>query len=81
MHEIFYEIIHKIKKVFNTFKLCKRELNKFALLLRIEIYPYKYMSHSILNLNISTQYKYLKIEGISYADYQHAKKTRRVLLK
>ena len=53
MHKIFYKIIHKIKKVFNTFKLCKRELNKFALLLIIEIYPYKYISHSTLNLNIS----------------------------
>ena len=32
-----------IKKFFNTHQLCNKDLNKFALLLRKDIYPYEYM--------------------------------------
>ena len=32
-----------IKKFFNTYQLCNKDLNKFALLLREGVYPYEYM--------------------------------------
>ena len=32
-----------IKKFPNTYQLCKKDLNKFALLLRKGVYPYEYM--------------------------------------
>ena len=32
-----------IKKFSNTYQLCNKDLNKFALLLRKGVYPYEYM--------------------------------------
>ena len=32
-----------IKLFFNTYQLCNKDLNKFALLLRKGVYPYEYM--------------------------------------
>ena len=32
-----------IEKFFNTYQLCNKDLNKFALLLRKGVYPYEYM--------------------------------------
>ena len=32
-----------IKNFFNTYQLCNKDLNKFALLLRKGVYPYEYM--------------------------------------
>ena len=32
-----------IKKKFNTYQLCNKDLNKFALILRKGVYPYEYM--------------------------------------
>ena len=43
--EIDNKISHAklIKKFFNTYQLCNKDLNKFALLLRKGVYPYEYM--------------------------------------
>ena len=32
-----------IEKFYNTYQLCNKDLNKFALLLRKGVYPYEYM--------------------------------------
>ena len=32
-----------IEKFHNTYQLCNKDLNKFALLLREGVYPYEYM--------------------------------------
>ena len=39
--KISYEAL--IGKFYNTYQLCNKDLNKFALLLRKGVYPYEYM--------------------------------------
>ena len=43
--EIDNKISHAalIEKFYNTYQLCNKDLNKFALLLRKGVYPYEYM--------------------------------------
>ena len=39
--KISYEAL--IGKFYNTYQLCNKDLNKFALLVRKGVYPYEYM--------------------------------------
>ena len=36
-------LIELSEKFHNTYQLCNKDLNKFALLLRKDVHPYKYM--------------------------------------
>ena len=62
-----------------TFKLCRGNAEKFLLLLRKGVYPYKYM-HNTLTFNkkelptIDKFYSNLAFCGINTEDYNHAKK-------
>ena len=67
------------KKLPSIYKFCNNDLNKFALLLRKRIYPYKYMD-SWEKLNETTIpskgafYSNLNLEGVTDEDYNHAQK-------
>ena len=61
------------------YKFCKGDLNKSFLLLRKGIYPYEYMDSwerfdEIPHKEVSYNFSFLNLEGISDADYQHVKK-------
>ena len=68
-----------IQKFPNTYKLFNGDINKFILLLRRWVYPYKYMdsfkrfNESILP-NKKAFYSKLNLENITDKDYIHAKK-------
>ena len=68
-----------VEKFLNAYQFCVEDINKFALLLRKGIYPYKYLESwkwfdeaSLPNEKIF--YSELYIEDITYTDYGHAKK-------
>ena len=66
-----------IKKFKNTYSFCNNDLNKFVLLLRKVIYPYKYADTWERFSEISLPrkedfYSNLNMEGISDIDYRHA---------
>ena len=68
-----------IKKFFNTHQLCNKDLNKFALLLRKDIYPYEYMDSwkrfkEELLPDKKLFYGELNNEHITDEDYKHALK-------
>ena len=65
-----------IKRFYNTYQLSDNDTNKFKLLLRKGVYPYKYMdSWKIFNeTEISSKDKFyskLNLEDISSDDYAH----------
>ena len=68
-----------IKKFPNTYQLCNKDLNKFALLLRKGVYPYEYMDNyerfndeSLPNKEYF--YSELNKVGITDEDHKHAQK-------
>ena len=68
-----------IKKFPNTYQLCNKDLNKFALLLRKDVYPYEYMDQSekFKEESLSDKesfYSELNKEGLTDEDYAHAQK-------
>ena len=68
-----------IGKLYNTYQLCNKDLNKFALLLRKGVYPYKYMDSWKRFKEESLPdkesfYSELNKEGITDEDYVHAQK-------
>ena len=72
-------LIELNEKFHNTYQLCNKDLNKFALLLRKDVYPYEYMdSWERFNeepvLNKEYFYSNLSKEGISREDRKHTQK-------
>ena len=69
-----------LKKWFkNTFKFSENDINKFVLLLRKGVYPYKYMDdwEKINETTVREKeefYRNLNMEDITDADYIHAKR-------
>ena len=68
-----------IKNFFNTYQLCNKDLNKFALLLRKGVYPYEYMDSWKRFKEESLPdkesfYSELNKEGITDEGYAHAQK-------
>ena len=68
-----------IEKFPNTYQLCNKDLNKFALLLRKGVYPYEYMDSWKRFKEESLPdkesfYSELNKEGITDEDYAHAQK-------
>ena len=66
-----------IKKFLHIYKFCNGDLNKFTLLLRKVVYSYEYMdSWEIFDEtslpNEEAFYSELKLEDITYEDYEHA---------
>ena len=79
--EIDKKISHAalIEKLFNTYQLCNKDLNKFALLLRKGVYPYEYMDSWKRFKEESLPdkesfYSELNNEHITDEDYAHAQK-------
>ena len=75
--KISYEAL--IGKFYNTYQLCNKDLNKFALLLRKGVYPYEYMDSWKRFKEESLPdkesfYSELNKEGITDEDYAHAQK-------
>ena len=74
-----YKPITPIKENFtNTYRLCNKDLNKFVLLLRKDIYPYEYMD-SWEKFNEETPpkkefYSKLNLKDITDEEYKHALK-------
>ena len=68
-----------VKRFSNIYEFCDRDINKFVLLLRKEIYPYEYMDNwerfdeTLLSEN-EYFYSSLNMEGITNVDYRHAKR-------
>ena len=68
-----------IEKFPNTYQLCNKDLDKFALVLRKGVYPYEYMD-SWKRFNETSLpskesfYSELNKEGITDEDYVHAQK-------
>ena len=73
------DIIELIEKFPNTYRLCNKDLNKFALPLRKGVYPYEYMN-SCERFNEESLplkkyfYDELNKKDISEEDYAHALK-------
>ena len=68
-----------IKKFPATYRFCKKDLNKFALLLKKGVYPYEYMDswerfNEALLPSKESFYSELHKEDITDEDYNHAKK-------
>ena len=71
-----------IEKFRNTYQLCNKDLNKFALLLRKGVYPQEYMDNqkrfneeSLPNKEYF--YSELNKGGTTDEDYKHAQKVRK----
>ena len=65
-----------IKRFAGTYKLCNKNLNKFILLLRKGVYPYKYMDNwerfdETLLHSKESFYSNLNMENIDDIDYRH----------
>ena len=82
---IYRRLIKKIssielsEKFHNTYQLCNKDLNKFALLLRKGVYPFEDMDSWEKFKETTLQpkdtfYNELNKEGISVEDYAHALK-------
>ena len=68
-----------IEKFSNTYQLCNKDLNKFALLLRKGVYPYEYMDswnkfNEPVPLVEDHYYSKLNQKGITKEDLKHVKK-------
>ena len=68
-----------IEKFYNTYQLCNKDLNKFALLLRKGVYPYEYMDkwnrfNEDKLPDKESFYSELNKEHITNEDYAHAQK-------
>ena len=68
-----------IKRFANTCKFCNKDLNKFILLVRKDVYPYEYMDNwerfdETLLSNREAFYSNLNMENITDTDYRHANK-------
>ena len=67
-----------IKRFANTYEFCNEDINKFILLSRKGIYPYKYMDSLERFDEPSAKkkdfYSNLNMEAITNADYKHAKR-------
>ena len=68
-----------IEKFYNTYQLCNKDLNKFALLFRKGVYPYKYMDSwsSFKEESLpAKEYFYIELnkEHITDENYAHAQK-------
>ena len=68
-----------IGKFYNTYQLCNKDFNKFALLLRKGFYPYEYMNswnkfNEPVPLVENHYYSELNREGITKEDLKHVKK-------
>ena len=68
-----------IGKFYNTYQLCNKDFNKFALLLRKGFYPYEYMNswnkfNESVPLVENHYYSELNREGITKEDLKHVKK-------
>ena len=66
-----------IKNFPNIYQFCNEDINKFVLLLRKGVYPYKYMNSwkrfdEVLLLNKKAFYSELCLEDITDKDYTHA---------
>ena len=79
--EIHNKISHAalIEKFYNTYQLCNKDLNKFALLLRKGVYPYEYMDSWKRFKEESLPdkesfYSELNKEHVTDEDYAHAQK-------
>ena len=79
--EIDNKISHAtlIEKFYNTYQLCNKDLNKFALLLRKGVYPYEYMDswnkfNEPIPLVEDHYYSELNKEDIIKEDLKHVKK-------
>ena len=75
--KISYDLL--IEKFYNTYQLCNKDLNKFALLLRKGVYPYEYMDSWKRFKEESLPdkeyfYSELNKEHITDEDYTHAQK-------
>ena len=75
-----------IGKFYNTYQLCNKDLNKFALLLRKGVYPYEYMDSWKRFKEESLPdkecfYSELNKEHITDEDYAHAQKVWYTLVK
>ena len=68
-----------IKRFANTYEFCNEDINKFILLSRKGIYPYKYMD-SLERFDEPSSpkkkdfYSNLNMEANTNADYKHAKR-------
>ena len=72
-----------MKKFPNTYQFCNGDVNKFILLLRKDVYPYKYMDswdkfNETSIPDKETYYSKLNKKGISNADYAHTQKVWKV---
>ena len=72
-------LIELSEKFPNTYRFCNRDINKFPLLLRKDVYPYEYMdSWGKFNEtelpDKESFYSELNKEGITDEDYVHAQK-------
>ena len=73
-------MIKNFKKRFkNTFKFCNNEINKFILLLRKGVYPYKDMDEweKFNEISLAKKedfYIILNVKEITDSDYNHVKK-------
>ena len=67
------------KRFRNTYEFCDKDINKFILLLREDVYPYEYMDNwkRFDETELSDKeafYSNLNIEDITDVDYEHADK-------
>ena len=65
-----------IKRFANTYNFCNRDLNKFILLLRKDVYPYEYMDNwerldETSLPDTESFYSSLNMENVDYIDYRH----------
>ena len=70
-----------IERFPSTFKLCKKNMEKFILLLKKGVYPYEYMDSfdkfdETTLPNIENFYSSLQLSNIDVKEYNHAKKVR-----
>lgn len=67
------------KQFFDTYNFCKRDFNKFILLLGKDVYPYEYMDHwkKFIEISMPEEENFccsVNMEDITHGSYRHAKK-------